>query len=87
MSAAIVWVKGGQATVVRAEDDRATLRSTISSAPGSRLDGKLPSGADVRVKVHRCVRTESGFELEGRLLDAKREVRREIEALARRPEE
>jgi hypothetical protein len=79
--AQIVWTKGGEASIVDAAEDRVRLRSTISSAPGSRLDGKLPSGGDVRVKVHRCVRVGEGFEIEGRLLDARREIRDEIAAL------
>ena len=78
------WQKGGEARFTAATDDKVSLLSTLSSAPGSRLDGLLPSGSAVRVKVHRCVRTDDGFAIDGRLLDARREVRDEVAALSAR---
>jgi hypothetical protein len=78
----ITWAKGGTATVVRLEEDRIDLASSISSAPGSRLDGALANGASLRVKVARCRRLERGFAIEGRLIDTTREVRVELARLA-----
>ncbi|HLM75846.1 MAG TPA: hypothetical protein VK459_24195 [Polyangiaceae bacterium] len=85
-SAPIRWDKGGEGVVVRADKDLVELRSSIPSAPGSRLTGALESGTAVRVKVARCRRTEAGgdliFLIEGRLLDATRGSMAEIAALA-----
>ena len=82
MSAApITWQKGGEAELLILDGDRITLRSTIPSAPGSRPEAALRSGAGFRVKVARCRREEAGFVIEGRLIDTVRAVRLELEAL------
>jgi hypothetical protein len=79
----VIWSKGGSATIVRLEQDRIDLASTIPSAPGSRLDGSVAGGGgSMRVKVARCVRTEGGFAILGRLIDTTRDVRLELEKLA-----
>jgi hypothetical protein len=78
------WQKGGGAFVHALTGDRITLVSTISSAPGSRLDGVLASGGAVRVKVASCrSRTSpaSTFTIEGRLIDTTREARAALTAL------
>ena len=80
--AQIRWAKGGEGRVLKAEDDRVEVASTIPSAPGSRLFGSLASGTAVRVKVARCRRQAEVFVIEGRLLDATRDARTEIAALA-----
>jgi hypothetical protein len=79
--AALRWSKGGEADLISLAGDIIQVRSTISSAPGSRLDATLAGGAGFRVKVHRCQKREVGFEIEGRLIDLRREVRGELEAL------
>ena len=78
---AIRWQKAGEADLLALDADRATVRSTIPSAPGSRLDGTLASGRSLRLKVHRCRKIDEGFEIEGRLLDATREARAELATL------
>jgi hypothetical protein len=83
--APIRWDKGGEGVVVRADKDLVELRSSIPSAPGSRLMGALGSGTAVRVKVARCRRIEGAevlYSIEGRLLDATRGSIAEIAALA-----
>lgn len=78
------WHRGGEAELLALEGDRARVRSSISSAPGSRLDAALADGRSVRLKVHRCRRLPEEpptFELEGRLLDATRDVRAALLAL------
>jgi hypothetical protein len=84
------WVRGGEAEVSTLDGDRITLLSTTPSAPGSRPEGVLASGGAVRVKVARCRRQagaappdapDARFVLEGRLLDATRETRAEIQHL------
>ena len=78
----ITWVKGGEADVVVLDPERIQVRSSIPSAPGSRIEGHLASRAQVRIKVHRCKRTEQGFDIEGRLLDGTREIRAALAQLA-----
>lgn len=77
----IRWSKGGEAAVLKADDDRATVRSTVASAPGSRIEGALPSGSALRLKVARCRADGAAFVIEGKLLDATRAVRDEVAAL------
>jgi hypothetical protein len=81
----LTWSKGGEAEVTLLVDDLITLLSTIPSAPGSRPDGKLASGAAVRLKVARCRRQDDRFVIEGRLIDTTRETRAEIVALLGTP--
>lgn len=72
------WHRGGEADLLELLGDRTRMRSTVSSAPGSRLEGALADGRTFRLKVHRCRRIsddKAEFELDGRLLDATREVR------------
>jgi hypothetical protein len=79
------WARGGQARVVTMTGDAIVLRSTVPSPPGSRLEGRLEGDppATVRVKVHASKRQPDGeFVIEGRLLDATREVRARLEAVS-----
>ncbi len=79
------WTKGGEARVVTIAADAIALRSTVPSPPGSRIEGQLEGDppAAVRVKVHASKRQPEGdFVLEGRLLDATREIRARLEAMA-----
>jgi hypothetical protein len=80
------WAKGGEARVVALAGDAIVLRSTVPAPPGSRVEGSLDGEppVTVRVKVHASRRQPEGdFIVEGRLLDATREVRGRVEALAR----
>jgi len=81
----LTWQKGGTASFLTVADDAVSLRSSIPSPPGSRIDGALVEGGNaVRVKIHRSkVQPDGSFLLEGRLLDATREDRERILALAR----
>jgi hypothetical protein len=71
--------------VLEARDDLVAVRSTIPSAPGSRIEGALPSGAPVRLKVARCRAEGGSFRIEGKLLDATRATRDEVAALVAAP--
>ena len=78
------WLRGGEATVLSLRGEAIALRSTVSSPPGSRLEGALlePAGGILWVKVHGCRRQAEGdFVLDGRLFDTTREVRTRLEAL------
>jgi hypothetical protein len=66
--------------------DVLVLRSTVSAPPGARVDGRLPSGEGIRLKVLVVRRTSlpdaaDAFHLEGRLLDATRAARDELATL------
>jgi hypothetical protein len=79
----IAWEKGGGAVVVLLAGDAITLRSSIPSPPGSRIQGVLAGGGGdvVRVKIHSSKRQEDGsFVLEGRVLDMTRAVREKLGA-------
>ncbi|HEY2509434.1 MAG TPA: hypothetical protein VGI39_01135 [Polyangiaceae bacterium] len=83
MAAEIVWAKGGEAVVVALREEAITLKSTIPSPPGSRIEGTLAEGeaAAVRVKIHSSKRQEDGsFVLEGRVLDLTRGLRERLGA-------
>lgn len=93
MMAHLTWSRGGEAELVELDGDRVRLRSTTSAAPGARVEGALRStGTAIRVKVARCrligspapadpAPAERVYELEGRLIDATREVRAELARL------
>jgi hypothetical protein len=72
--------QGGEAELIALSADRITLRATIAKAPGAPLTGSLESGSILRVKVHRCRRDGEGlsFVIEGRLVDATRQLREEL---------
>ncbi|HEX4446903.1 MAG TPA: hypothetical protein VH044_09210 [Polyangiaceae bacterium] len=81
----LVWAKGGEARIVRVSGEAITLRSTVPSPPGSRIEGLLAGEppSPLRVKVHASRRQPEGdFVLEGRLLDITRDLRARLEALA-----
>ena len=76
------WSRGGEGTVSALEGDRISVLSTTPSAPGSRPEGTLPSGTLLRLKVARCRRQGEGFLIEGRLIDATRDTRGELQRLS-----
>ncbi len=87
MSARVTWATGGEASVVSLGPKTIVVRSTVSSPPGSRLEGTLvgepAAPAHLKVKVHGCKRQPEGdFLIEGRPVDLTREVRAHIEAAA-----
>lgn len=85
MSEHLAWAKGGTASVLTVVDDAVTLRSTIPSPPGSRLDAALIAqpGVSVTVKIHTSKRKADGtFVLTGRLLVATRALRDRLATLA-----
>lgn len=81
----VTWSKGGEADLVGLEGDRVQLRSSVSAAPGTPLEGALASGSGkhFRVKVARCRRDDAAgaFVIEGRVMDATRDLRAELAGL------
>jgi hypothetical protein len=79
MSAKVTWSRGGEATIVTLAGDAITLRSSIPSPPGSRVEGKLEGGETLRVKVHSSKKQDDGaFVIEGRALDMTRALRERL---------
>jgi hypothetical protein len=81
----VAWDGGGEGRLVSLDDDGVVVRSSRAFAPGSRPAGTLGSGSALRMKTHRCKRDDAtgddlSFTLEGRLLDATRELRAELAA-------
>jgi hypothetical protein len=80
----ICWSQGGEGTVLEMhDDDRITVRSNRASAPGTRLDGRLPSGRSARLKVARCRADGAAFLIDGKLMDASGPSRDEMARLCR----
>jgi len=80
----IRWPGGAEARIVEVEGDRLVLRSTAACPPGSRIEGALDSAVSVplRIKILACRRQPEGdFVLHGRLLDATRTDRMELERI------
>lgn len=78
MSDHVGWAKGGTASFVVVVDDAVTLRSTISSPPGSRLEATLLADPSVAmtIKIHGSKLAADGtFTLRGKLLVATRALR------------
>lgn len=87
MSAHVTWAKGGTADFTIVDDDNVTLRSTIPSPPGSRLEGVLLGDppTSVNVKIHGSKREDDGsFTLRGKLLVATRALRDRVASLVTR---
>jgi hypothetical protein len=84
--ARIVWSRGGEAVVMALKDDAITLRSSIPSPPGSRIEGALEAPREVvRVKVHSSKQKEDGgFVIEGRVLDMTRALRERLSSSVER---
>ena len=66
---------GGTARLLGLDGDRVQLLATRAAAPGSRLSAALADGRQVRLKVHRSVRTGDEFTVAGRLIDTTRQLR------------
>jgi hypothetical protein len=80
----LAWTKGGTASFLTVADDAVTLRSTIPSPPGSRLEATLASDppVPVKIKIHGSkLEPDGSFTLKGRLLDANRALRDRLATL------
>jgi hypothetical protein len=78
----VTWEKGGTADLVAIEGEMVTLVSTTPHPPGSRVKGALQDGTTITVKTHSSKKRDDGaFDLKGRLLDVRRDVRERLERL------
>lgn len=71
----------GTANIVALDGERVSLSATRASAPGCPLTGNLEDSTLVRVKVHRCRKQGERFLIEGRLVDATRQLRERLGTL------
>jgi hypothetical protein len=71
----------GAANIVAIDGERVSLLATRASAPGCPLAGNLNDETLVRVKVHRCRKQGERFLIEGRLIDATRQLRERLGTL------
>ena len=77
----IAWDGEGSATISALDGESIRLVSSRPFAPGSRPTGTLSGGFAVRLKVHRSKKTGDApptFAVEGRLLEARRDLLAEI---------
>ncbi len=75
----------GEARLERLVGDRLDLRASRPVAPGTRLQGQLGDGRELRLKVLRCVRQGDEFAIQARLFDASRGLRRALEKMLEGP--
>lgn len=71
----------GVGSIVAIDGERVSLLATRASAPGCPLVGNLNDETLVRVKVHRCRKQGERFLIEGRLIDATRQLRERLSTL------
>ena len=84
MSDHVAWAKGGTARFMTVADDAVTLRSTVPSPPGSRLEATLLAEPPlaIKIKIHGSKLEPDGtFTLRGKLLEANRPLRERIATL------
>jgi hypothetical protein len=80
----LLWAKGGTASLLSVAQDAVTLRSTISSPPGARLDATLAADPSVtlKIKIHGSkLQPDGSFTLKGRVLEATRALRERLALL------
>ncbi|MDB5219984.1 MAG: hypothetical protein JWO86_7911 [Myxococcaceae bacterium] len=80
----LVWTKGGTASLLTIAQDNVTLRSSIPSPPGARLDATLASDPSVamKIKIHGSkLQPDGSFTLKGRVLEATRALRDRLTSL------
>jgi hypothetical protein len=80
----VTWAKGGTAIFLTVASDAVTLRSSIPSPPGSRLDATFASEpvVTIKIKIHTSkLEPDGSFTLKGRVLEATRALRERLATL------
>jgi hypothetical protein len=77
----MTWKTGGDATFSRLDGERFEIVSSVAFPPGSRPEATLAgTGENVWLKVHASRRLPDGsFHVEGRLINATRDLRAALE--------
>jgi len=83
-AAHLSWTKGGTASLLAIDQDAVTLRSSISSPPGARLEATLASDPSVtlKIKMHGSkLQPDGSFTLRGRVLEPTKALRERLALL------
>lgn len=83
-AAHLLWTKGGTASLLAIDQDAVTLRSSISSPPGARLEATLASDFSVtlKIKMHGSkLQPDGSFTLRGRVLEPTKALRERLALL------
>jgi len=83
-AAHLLWTKGGTASLLAIDQDAVTLRSSISSPPGARLEATLASDPSVtlKIKMHGSkLQPDGSFTLRGRVLEPTKALRERLALL------
>ena len=83
-AAHLSWTKGGTALLLAIDQDAVTLRSSISSPPGARLEATLASDPSVtlKIKMHGSkLQPDGSFTLRGRVLEPTKALRERLALL------
>jgi hypothetical protein len=83
-AAHLLWTKGGTASILTIEQDAVTLRSSISSPPGARLEATLASDplVTLKIKMHGSkLQPDGSFTLKGRVLEPTKALRERLALL------
>ena len=83
-AAHLLWTKGGTALLLAIDQDAVTLRSSISSPPGARLEATLASDPSVtlKIKMHGSkLQPDGSFTLRGRVLEPTKALRERLALL------
>ena len=83
-TAHLSWTKGGTASLLAIDQDAVTLRSSISSPPGARLEATLASDPSVtlKIKMHGSkLQPDGSFTLRGRVLEPTKALRERLALL------
>jgi hypothetical protein len=87
-AAHLVWTKGGTASLLTVVEDAVTLRSSISSPPGARLEARLVSDPSItlKIKMHGSkLQPDGSFTLKGRVLEPTKALRTLLASLLAPP--
>jgi hypothetical protein len=87
VTARLTWQTPGTATITRLDGEKIVLVSSIPFPPGSRPEATLEGSGDrVWIKVHRShLLPDGNFEVEGRLINATRDLRAVLERAMAEP--
>ena len=84
MHSVAITIGNHAATLTGFEGEQVTLVTPEAAAPGARLfctfgEGVLSAGQVLKVKVHRCVKVDDGFRINGKAFDLRRAMRETLQ--------
>jgi hypothetical protein len=80
----ITLPSGNVALLLRSDGDKTSILSPEPAPPGSTVRGRIiDMSVEFQLKVRNCIKRESAFEIDGRVMNATRPMK---ERLARSPQ-